>query len=205
MHTDPEFLGALTLDLHDGYILHCNFPKPTKCYQNLGGNLSTCSWEAPSPLNAIVFRPVRSEDLTQSDQVNLSYHRRYYTCKLTALMCNGWNICLKSPLEKKKEMTIARAQDAITMNDSTGPHQAQWPHSKVMMVVYKRQTPTTGPTLFPVPPAQFAWVLLYIVQVDACQTNWCWGKKERSNSLSRGFDCFWLLEVGLRNFKSVKI
>lgn len=42
-YCDPEFLGALTLDLHDGYILHCNFPKPTKCYQNLGGNLSTCS------------------------------------------------------------------------------------------------------------------------------------------------------------------
>jgi hypothetical protein len=78
---------------------------------------------------------------------------------------------LEISLGEKKEMTIARAQDAITMNDSTGPHQAQWPHSKVMMVVYKRQTPTTGPTLFPVPPAQFAWVLLYIVQVDACQTN----------------------------------
>lgn len=42
-YCDPEFLGALTLDLHGGYILHCNFPKPTKCYQNLAGNLSTCS------------------------------------------------------------------------------------------------------------------------------------------------------------------
>lgn len=85
-------------------------------------------------------------------------------------MCNGWNICLKSPLEKKKEMTIARAQDAIAMNDSTGPHQAQWPHSKVMMIVYKRQPPTPGPTPFRVPPTQFAWVLLYIIQVDAWQT-----------------------------------